>query len=168
MDVFPDSVFLTEEKYYQTKMNKVWQYYLREWCIILSVIQPLHHSVWCSPWQSSWLHQSRLVNVGGCHGKWGAGKRQLYTYFVCLKSWTAGNLLFHRKVIRIWYLTFLSTFWFQVKLVSCPEPTLSQGKGSGDHWAISFLMRGWGLGTRLRLNKCSWWRSILVTLPNHR
>ena len=24
IDVFPESVFLTEEKYYQTKMNEVW------------------------------------------------------------------------------------------------------------------------------------------------
>ena len=52
----------------------------------LSVIQPLHHSVWCSPWRSSWLHQNRLVNVDSCHGKWWAGKRQLYTlpYCVCV------------------------------------------------------------------------------------
>ena len=26
-------------------------------------------------------------------------------------------------------------------VVSCPDPTLSRGKGSGDHWAISWLCR---------------------------
>ena len=30
-----------------------------------------------------------------------------------------------------------SSLW----LVSCPDPTLSWGKGSGDHWAISWLCR---------------------------
>jgi len=28
-----------------------------------------------------------------------------------------------------------------VLVVSCPDPTLSQGKGSGDYWAISWLCR---------------------------
>ena len=41
--------------------------------------------------------------------------------------------------------TFISLFLFSMitpfALVSCPDPTLSRGKGSGDHWAISWLCR---------------------------
>ena len=37
--------------------------------------------------------------------------------------------------------------WTVSILVSCPDPTLSRGKGSGDHWAIPWLCRVSSLDT---------------------
>ena len=30
---------------------------------------------------------------------------------------------------------------FSTRVVSCPDPTLSQGKGSGDYWVLPWLCR---------------------------
>ena len=59
-----------------------------------------------------------------------------------------GNISFHQCCNFSCSASLQGVVWHAaLELVSSPDPTLSRGKGSGDHWAISWLCRVSSLDT---------------------
>ena len=65
------------------------------------------------------------------------------TEFVCIRYY---KLRAMSQCVKVSMMKPLSQY--QAILVSCPDPTLSQRKGSGDHWVISWLCRVSSLDTK--------------------
>ena len=65
---------------------------------------------------------------------------------------------FHR--IHLWHFILQATTWSTWIVVSCPDPTLSWRKGSGDYWALPWLCRVSNLDFLNKRMITSLWRRV--------
>ena len=100
-----------------------------------------YHSLFC---HSKWRHSIR-ISIHCPFYVWLREVSHKVYMHICMYIWRFDPVSPSPVLICIQHS--LHCYQTTAALVSCPDPTLSRGKGSGDHWAISWLCQVSSLDT---------------------